>query len=196
MRFFAVVLAALASGAVAMQITYPDDGDSWSSVGPNTVRWSAVATDPSSFRMVIVTPTQKETELAAQVNTKDASMVIQAPSGGFPVGDNWRVRFTPIEGSQSTGILAESGSFDIVAGSGSVSATGSTTVSAASGTPTTLTGITRSTTSTGTGTVANTGSATTTVDSINPTTSSSASSVYKASGALLGLVSAVYAIVL
>jgi hypothetical protein len=194
MRYFTVILAALASGVVAMQITSPDDGDTWSSVGPNVVRWSAVATDPNSFRVVLVTPAQKETELAAEVNTKDASAVLNAPSGGFPVGTKYRVRFTPIVGSQSTGILAESGSFDIIAGSGTVSATGSTTLSVASSTPSTLTGVTRSTTATGTS--SNTGSATTTVDSINPTTSSSASSIYKASGALLGLVSAVYAIVL
>lgn len=53
MRTFAAVLA-LATSALALQVTAPTNATGFSTSGQNTVSWNRVATDPANFTVVLV----------------------------------------------------------------------------------------------------------------------------------------------
>ncbi|THH18543.1 hypothetical protein EW146_g2457 [Bondarzewia mesenterica] len=49
-----LTILSLASTGLAYQITYPGPGVHWSCTGPNPITWNGLATDPTSFAVVLV----------------------------------------------------------------------------------------------------------------------------------------------
>jgi len=182
------------ASALAISVTFPSQGSTWSATGPNTLTWTSVSSDPTTFRVVIVDPTQKiQTELAASVNTALHTLSVQAPSSGFPIGNNWTVDLMGTDQSGNpSGILAQSSTFNIT--SASINGIpGSSTLSASNAVPTTMSGI-KTSTSAG---AAATATGTNTVDSasanLNPTgTPSGAVGFFQVSSALVALAAAAH----
>ncbi|PPR04711.1 hypothetical protein CVT24_011833 [Panaeolus cyanescens] len=112
MRAFAVVSALIAS-TLAYTITSPSDTQDWNNDGAQSLSWQRVDTDPATFAVVLFNrSTQSSTLIASNVDGKTGSLKIEPPSGGWPHGDDFRIRL--VRDPQSlTAILAESQDFDI-----------------------------------------------------------------------------------
>jgi len=201
MRYSFVAGLSFVASALAIQVTSPQTGADWTVVGPNQVAWSSVNTDPTAFQIVLVNPDSSVTDnLAADVSTSLGSYTVTAPSGGFPVGQMWRINLIPIPGSTGSGILAQSGYFNITSGSSTLS--GTTTSGVA---PSTLSGLSTATTHATTTTAAalttpatGTSVVQSTATDLNPTGKSGALGSFQVSGAaaFLALVAGVHAFVL
>jgi len=190
-----VALSFLAS-VYALSITAPADGSVFATSAAITCSWSSVASDPTSFEIEYIDPTQKISKIvAATVSTSAHSIVLSAPSGGWPTGNNWTLRALslPTTSDAGGGILSQSGNYNITS-------TGATTGAA----PTTMSGMTVSTTpavvATGTATVAGDATGTGTIGgsatALNPTGTSGALGLFKVSGTLLAFVFAAHAFVM
>jgi len=188
----------LLAAVQAITVTYPTTGATWSPQGPNALTWSSVSSDPTDFEVVLVNPNFSVTQvLIAQQNTADGKASVQAPSGGFPLGSMWRVNLMSIATTgQSSGILAQSGYFNITT---ATSSTGTTSGTASASLPTTMTGMTATTTAGSVSTPAGAGTdgvTSTSEASLNPTGVSSASGFFQVSSGLLAVVAAVHAFAL
>ncbi|KAG8862218.1 hypothetical protein FRB96_001797 [Tulasnella sp. 330] len=158
-----------------------------------TVTWTSVSSDPTSFEMELIDPTQKVTHvLAATVQTSAGSLVVS----GLPTGFNWTINFLSLpdtaNNQQGGGILAQSGVFNVTTGATGATSSGlfpttMSTVAAATATP--AAGAT-ATDATGTGVIS--GSAT----ALNPTVTNGALGVFQVSGALTALAIAAHAFML
>ena len=91
--------------------------------------------------------------------TSQDALSIAAPSGGFPVGGGFRINLIKDANDVST-IYAQSGDFNITAGSSSGSASGSTVTAGASGTTSSTVVASGTTATLTTGSVSVTGSGT------------------------------------
>ncbi|KAG8926648.1 hypothetical protein FRC03_000830 [Tulasnella sp. 419] len=191
MRSF-LVLASLIASVLAIQITSPTNRTVWSVTGSNTVTWTSVNTDPSTFKLVLVNADRSvNQELAASVNTADGTISVRPPSGDFPEGTDMRINFLSTD-PKNTGILAESNQFTISSSvsttlTGTTTGTRPTTMSQANGALVTVT------------TSAAGAAATTSAGGdLNPTgaAGNSASGFAKASGALMAAASLLYVFVL
>jgi len=176
-------LSAVAS-VLAIQVTYPQTGDAWTQAGPNALTWDSVATDPTAFRLVLINPDMSvDITLAADVPTNLGRLAVQAPSGGFPLGSLWRANLLNLDGSANPdSILAQSGQFNITAGN--------TTVSTPLVVPTTMSVVATPLVTPATATDDSSSQA------LNPTGTSSASGLFKVSGALIAGVALIHALVL
>jgi len=139
MRFtLATAAAALASSALAIQVTSPTQYTVWSSSSSSqTISWTSVNTDASSFAIVLVNQDRgvlpnNDVPLASNVSTSAGSTTVTYPSGTWPVGFGFQVNLIQDANNINT-IYAQSGDFNI---SGTAS---SVTTTSISGTPTTLT---------------------------------------------------------
>jgi hypothetical protein len=184
------------ASALAVAVTSPVNGDVWGTAIPSyTVSWTSVSSDPSTLSVYLVNPSGSvDDELVAQANTAAGSVTVNAPSGGWPVGSQWRINLMNIPTTGSAGILAQSGTFNITSGNGGTS-TGSVAA------PTTMSVMTTAVVAATTATTANTVATTSGTDTsiLNPTSTggkNGALSLFQVSGTLLGLVAFVHAMVL
>jgi hypothetical protein len=125
--------------ALAYQVTVPNTSQDWTITGPNNLTWvGRNATDPLNFTAVLtnqdpsVMPIDNQV-LAALVDGDLGTIVANPPSGGWPVGDGFRVNLVPDTDSLTT-ILAQSSVFKILNPSNS-STTSSATVAATAASP-------------------------------------------------------------
>ncbi|KAG9049652.1 hypothetical protein FS837_009623 [Tulasnella sp. UAMH 9824] len=108
------VFSVIAS-ALAIAVTEPTAG---TLVGPTDsipLKWTSVSTDPTSFRAVIVNPSQTyQQELAAAIDTSLGTFSLPPPSAGFPLGKDYQINLMGTSSSGNSGaILAQSGKFDV-----------------------------------------------------------------------------------
>jgi len=195
-----VALSFVAS-VYALSITAPADGSIVSPTGSITCSWTSVSTDPSSFEIEYIDPTQKISKVvAASVSTSSGSIVLSAPTGGWPIGNNWTLRALslPTSNDAGGGILSQSGNFNVTstgttgaatAATGAVPTTMvvSTTAAVVGATTAVAATVTAAGDATGTGTIG--GSAT----ALNPTGTSGALGLFQISGTLLAFVFAAHA---
>jgi hypothetical protein len=180
MKSFAVILA-LAASAFAYQITSPTNATGWTVNGPNVVTWTTVSTDPANFTIVLnnqasYPPTNQI--LDALVVGTLGTINADPPSGGWVAGPGFRVNFVA-SSEQLTTILAQSGEFTILPGSGTAS------VSSTSHSSAPVTAFTPIATTSSTPTVV---APTTSDTSLNPTSKSGAASHMVMQSSLFGLV--------
>jgi len=114
--FSAVALLALPLGALGLSITSPGTNDTWDSSGSHTITWQTVSTDPTSFSILLTNFGVYPPQVLNVVANQQASAGTFTFSAFLPVGDDYRIRFNSINTNQNTGILAESGQFQIVSG--------------------------------------------------------------------------------
>ncbi|KAK4700574.1 hypothetical protein P7C70_g5671, partial [Phenoliferia sp. Uapishka_3] len=164
MHAFSTVLsiALAASSAVAIAINTPSD---WTTTGPNTITYSSVDTDPSTFAAILVNQDSSllSSSIVLEANFSTSNTYFSVtPSSDYNAGSGYQVNF--IRNTDSPNTI-----FNIT--SGSTSAASTSTGTSTSVKTTTSTGV--STTSTGT----STGTSTSTVDKHNggDSTSSTAS---------------------
>ncbi|KAJ9608217.1 hypothetical protein H2200_007205 [Cladophialophora chaetospira] len=128
------VLASLLAAASAIQITAPKLGDKWDLSGTNSVEWSSVSTDPTSFDIVIIdqgASPAKTMTLAKGVSTSAGKYDFS----NFVFGPSNDVQINLTGNSQnSTGIIAQSQQFEVTK-----SGTAPSSTSSASGTATAAT---------------------------------------------------------
>ncbi|KAG8990459.1 hypothetical protein FRB94_000289 [Tulasnella sp. JGI-2019a] len=178
----------------SLAITAPADGAVVSATGSITCSWTSVASDPTSFEIEYIDPTQKISKVvAATVTTSARSIVLSAPSGGWPLGNNWTLRALslPTTNDAGGGILSQSGNFNITS-TGATTGAVPTTMSGASTIAAATTAVTGATTTvaadaTGTGTIGASATA------LNPTGTSGALGLFQVSGTLLAFVFAAHA---
>ncbi|KZO93199.1 hypothetical protein CALVIDRAFT_260155 [Calocera viscosa TUFC12733] len=158
---FRILPLILLPAALAIQVTSPTQSTLWSSGATSqTISWSSVVTDPTSFAIVLVNqdrtvlPTN-DILLADNVSTSAGSVSVTYPGGTWPVGDAFQVNLVAASDQTST-IYAQSNDFNIT--STAASASSSTTASVASNTGSTL--LVSNTASTGTSTASGAGATT------------------------------------
>jgi hypothetical protein len=114
----------------AITITEPQQGARLDLSGPNTISWTSVNTDPTSFEIVLMAPqnaTIADTVIAASVNTADHNYTFS--NVVTPVGDSYQISFIGNEvGGANTGIISQSQVFAVTKSgvASTTSATGST----------------------------------------------------------------------
>jgi len=184
---YATLFAALplVSSVLGLAVTSPTAGQSYAPNAPITLSWSSVESDKTSFEAILIDPTQKLVTVLDQsipvTPGSPGSIVLDAPASGWPVGVNWTI--DAMSTGSASGILAQSGQFDISTTGASVSAQ----------IPTTLSGMS---------TVAVTASQTTeaatitSAQSLNPTGTSGALGFFQMSGTLVTLVVVMHAFML
>jgi len=118
MKTFSVValLAAVPLGAFGLSITSPGTLDKWESSGSRTITWKSVSSDPSSFSIHLTNFGVYPPQVLTLADNQLTSAGTFTFSSILPVGDNYRIRFNALVTPTNTGILAESGKFQIVAG--------------------------------------------------------------------------------
>jgi hypothetical protein len=182
-----------AASVCGITVTAPAELAQLSPSASTTVTWTSVSSDPTSFEMQLVDPTQKITHvLAATVQTSAGSLVVSS----LPTGFNWTIDFLSLpdaaNNQQGGGILAQSGVFNVTTGATGATSSGvfpTTMSTAAVATVTPAVGAT-ATDATGTGVIS--GSAT----ALNPTAASGALGVFQVSGTLMALAAVAHAIML
>ncbi|KAG6833939.1 hypothetical protein H0H87_007950 [Tephrocybe sp. NHM501043] len=108
---------------VAYTVTEPSSAKGWSSVGPQTLSWDRVATDPTTFAVILTsTDGQVSQVLAAEVNGDQKSISVNPPSGGWPQGGGFRINLVK-DVNHVNNIYAQSSEYTI--GETTTSATGS-----------------------------------------------------------------------
>ncbi len=108
--------------AVAISITEPTQGTAWDFTQTNTIQWTSVSTDQTSFKIVLVnhnsTPVAEQT-IKDTVNTSDGKYaftnVVAAP------GDKYSIQFLSST-SASSGLLVESQQFNVTKSGGELRA--------------------------------------------------------------------------
>ncbi|WOO77956.1 UPF0619 GPI-anchored membrane protein [Vanrija pseudolonga] len=130
MLFNAAYLLLAAAAARAIQITAPTNTSNWSTGVPQTIQWTSVSTDPSTFSIQIQVPSSSslQTESVATNVQTSAGSYSYTPAASY-VGSQYRINFV---NSQTNAILAQSDYFTIAQGSAvaSSSASASASVSA------------------------------------------------------------------
>ncbi|KAL1408128.1 hypothetical protein Q8F55_004931 [Vanrija albida] len=135
MLFNAAYLLLAAAAARAIQITSPTNSSDWKTGVPQTIQWTSVSTDPTSFTIQIQVPStsQHQTQSVATNVQTSAGSYTYTPDASY-VGSQYRVNFV---NAQSGAILAQSDYFTVAQGSavvssasasGSVSASGSASI--------------------------------------------------------------------
>jgi len=167
-----------------LTITSPKDGSQINPTSGSTiVSWTAVSTDPSSFELLLIDPTQKITKvLAASVETSANSFTVQ--NSALSAGNNWTINAMSLANSATNdaggAILAQSGAFNVTTSTAATSGAATpTTMSTVAGAATTAAGAS-GTDGTATGVM---GSAT----ALNPTATNGAFGMFQVSGALVAL---------
>ncbi|XP_006460322.1 hypothetical protein AGABI2DRAFT_68206 [Agaricus bisporus var. bisporus H97] len=118
MRSIAITLALVAS-ACAYSVSQPSSSMGWSTSGGQPLTWSRVDTDPTNFTVVLtnqdrsVLP-QDQVLIAEQDGVGQTKVSCNPPSGGWPVGDHFRVNLVKNVDEQNA-ILAQSSEFTIKA---------------------------------------------------------------------------------
>ncbi|KAG6915664.1 hypothetical protein DXG01_010534 [Tephrocybe rancida] len=132
MLFSAPLLLSFVASALAYTVTEPSSAKGWSAVGPQSLSWDRVATDPSTFAVVLTsTDGQVEQVLNAQVDGNLLSIPVNPPSGGWPQGQGFRVNLVKDVNHVNT-ILAQSSDFSIGVVTSSTAAASSAVSSGAS----------------------------------------------------------------
>jgi fibronectin type 3 domain-containing protein len=137
--------SALFAAVSALQITSPAQVQNLPvqyNNGSITVTWTTVSTDPSSFNVALSanggqSSTQVAQNVPASAGSLDVSLVGVAP------GRNYQINFVAVPTPQNSGILAQSGQFEIRQGTGNTAASSTaaaTTGAATTRAPTTSTG--------------------------------------------------------
>lgn len=148
---YATAALLLATAAQAISITSPTNETTVTAGVAIDITWSSVSTDPSSFEIVLQTPSTSSistTTITDDVETS-AGSYSYTPSSDLE-GENYRINFL---NSTTSAILAQSDYFTIEAGSATASSSstsGSSTSSGAStstGASTTASGTSAATTS-------------------------------------------------
>ncbi|KAF8529104.1 Ser-Thr-rich glycosyl-phosphatidyl-inositol-anchored membrane family-domain-containing protein [Hysterangium stoloniferum] len=112
--FSFVALLFLAASSIAITVTSPSQGTTWTSSGPNTVTWFEVDTDPTSFAITLVNQPFPNQLLADNVDGTKKSLTVTA---SLPVGSTYQVNI--VKSSQDiNAILAQSAQFNISGGGG------------------------------------------------------------------------------
>ncbi|KAH8094803.1 hypothetical protein BXZ70DRAFT_946151 [Cristinia sonorae] len=128
--FSAATFLSLAASVLAYQVTSPTNATGWTTTGPNVVSWTRVNTDPASFAIVLSNqasfPPQQIVLVALVDGTKDNSLTVNPPSGGWVAGSGYQVNLVKSTEELNT-ILAQSGDFSITSGTGSSTFSSSTT---------------------------------------------------------------------
>jgi len=188
----------LVASALAITVTAPGSNSLWSENGSQTVSWTSVSTDQSSFDIVFANPSYSINDtLASDVSTSLGTYTVNPPNGAsfWDPGNGYRINLM-----YNGAILAQSGNFNISATGGSSAGSISTTsTSSTSVHPTTISGLvtvvatTTAATATGTGATA-VGSSS---SDLNPTgAASGAADFFKVSGALVAVAAAAHALIL
>ncbi|KAJ6015837.1 hypothetical protein N7540_010428 [Penicillium herquei] len=130
----------------ALSITEPQKGDNIAPSSSVTVKWTSVDTDASSFDIYLVNnavypPVNKE--LAKDIETSKDSYTVNI--GGVPNGHGYQINLVS-DASMNTGILAQTGQFNVT--DSSETSSSSTTSSATTSSATTTSSSTGSSTST------------------------------------------------
>ncbi|KAF8591482.1 hypothetical protein K439DRAFT_1402132 [Ramaria rubella] len=119
-----VTLLSLAASALAITVTNPSQDVTWSTSGPNTVSWTEVSTDPTTFAVTLVSKRRTQVQLgvfkqtlADNVDGTKGSLTISA---SLPVGTGFQVNIVKSSQDMNT-ILAQSAQFNITQGTGSSS---------------------------------------------------------------------------
>lgn len=112
--FVATATLIFIDGLLALQVTSPATGATWSTSSPNTVAWTSVASDPSSFDVVLVNndpncaPTGTSQVVQRNVSTAQGSHQIGAFSSVKPC-DGYQINLV----APNNGILAQSAPFNL-----------------------------------------------------------------------------------
>ncbi|KIY50035.1 hypothetical protein FISHEDRAFT_57757 [Fistulina hepatica ATCC 64428] len=128
----------LASTALAYEITSPNADEGWTNSGAQTVSWSTVSTDASNFTILLINQSNNQDYsqvLDSLVEGDLDTISVNAPSGGWPTGSDYRVNFVKSSEETST-IYAQSDEFNITAVASSSAASGSSTAASSSGSST------------------------------------------------------------
>jgi len=137
-------LIALAASVAALQVNSPAMGAVLDLSKSNTVTWSTVSTDPSTFNLVLVNnhvnPSFK-LAIASNVKSSSGSYTVSPQSGVSP-GDGYQFNLESTD-PQNTGILAQSQQFT-VASSGSATSGGSASSASSTSSASTASGLTYS----------------------------------------------------
>ncbi|KAG6336541.1 hypothetical protein ID866_2563 [Astraeus odoratus] len=142
MRVLAAVLLSVSS-VLAYQVTYPGGTQGWTTTGPNYLKWDRVSTDPLNFTAVLTNQNTAVMPLNNQVLNAlvDGTLgVIECnpPSGGWPVGDGFRVNLAQ-DAQHLDSLLAQSDEFSIAASSSTGSVMSMTSTQSASSSNSALT---------------------------------------------------------
>ncbi|KAK7697642.1 hypothetical protein SLS64_013320 [Diaporthe eres] len=125
----------LLAAASAITITEPQQGAKLDFSGSNTISWTSVETDPTSFEIVLVSPnnsTIAQSVITDSVNTSENKYTFS--NFVTAVGDNYQINFIGNVGTNK-GIISQSQSFAVTK-SGVESTTTSGAGSTATGTGT------------------------------------------------------------
>ena len=133
MQYKATILAALVASVSALQVTQPASQASIDVTKENTIEWTTVSTDPSTFSIYLV---NENVNLSVSILLKDsvdssAGSYKFGPLTGVTPGADYQIDFDSTS-STNTGILAQSGQFNVVS-----SGSSTTSVSFSSSTPST-----------------------------------------------------------
>ncbi|ORX37645.1 hypothetical protein BD324DRAFT_622712 [Kockovaella imperatae] len=139
----AIILAALANG---ISVNSPNAYSEWQSgTSSQTVTWTAVSTDPSSFLIQLVNqqgflPNGPVT-LSSSTNTgspnQQNSATVSYPSGSWPEGHGFQINLMSSD-QNNAAILAQSNQFNITSGG---SSSNSNSVSVANAVPSSSSGV-------------------------------------------------------
>ncbi|KAF4619818.1 hypothetical protein D9613_005110 [Agrocybe pediades] len=135
------VLFAFVSSAFAYQVLVPNGVQGWTNQGAQPLKWDMVSTDRQNFTAVLTNQAVQgfDTQvLKALVNGTLGETTVNPPSGGWPVGEHFRVNLVQDANNLNT-ILAQSPEFTIKeapVSSQSSSSTGSPTNTSPANTPT------------------------------------------------------------
>jgi len=118
MRAFSVLSASLlfVATALGLTVTTPVEGALWDATqNTQTVSWSSVSSDPSSFTISLVNmavyPNTNDV-LQQNVLTSSGSATVNAPSSGWPTGQGFQINLIQVNPT-GTAILAQSQQFNI-----------------------------------------------------------------------------------
>ncbi|TRM68117.1 hypothetical protein BD626DRAFT_564981 [Schizophyllum amplum] len=117
MRTSAILASlSLAAFAAAFTVTQPSQKKGWTDCNSQTLKWDSVTTDASNFTVVLVNQDDsvlsEPVVLAENVDASKGSIDIDAPSDGWPSGDDFQVNLVQSK-KQLTQIYAQSNMFDI-----------------------------------------------------------------------------------
>ena len=132
------LLATLIAAASALQLTSPTTTDAWDLSETNTIKWTSVSTDPTSFELVLVdksTTPETQLKIADSVSTSAGQYELtNFFVKGFQAEAETKYSIKAISTDpKNKGQLAESGTFNVTK-SGAESS--SSTTSAPTGTAT------------------------------------------------------------
>ncbi|KAE9410129.1 hypothetical protein BT96DRAFT_469509 [Gymnopus androsaceus JB14] len=157
----AVALLAFAASAYAYSVTFPSATDGWTNSGAQSLEWSRVSTDPTTFTVLLVNDDANYSQqLAASVDGTLGNTTVNPPSGGWP-SPAGAYRVNLVTNTTDNAILAQSVEFNITAATSNSTSTTSTSGSSSA--------------SSGTTAIVNTGTAAAGTSGTNTATSASTS---------------------